>query len=98
MEGLAEPCLRRGTLRDLLDQMMSLDSTLNQWDGYLMALCRYLSAKRLHSSLYHLQVFMRVSIMVNTVGTPGSLCNCSIKFIAPLHVAKEPILFYMSSR
>ena len=62
IDGLAEPCLRRGTLRDLLDQMLSLDTSLKQWEVYLMALCRYLSGKRLHSSLYYLQLFMRVRL------------------------------------
>ncbi|KAK6181134.1 hypothetical protein SNE40_009062 [Patella caerulea] len=59
IEGLLVPALNSGDLDKLLDQMVMLDKSLEKWNNYLTATCRYLLKQRLHHALYQIQIFMK---------------------------------------
>lgn len=60
LEGMVEPCLRHGSLRELLEQMHNHNPTMQQWMPYIMGTCRYLAKKGMHNSLYNVQIFVKV--------------------------------------
>ncbi|XP_014667165.1 PREDICTED: zinc finger FYVE domain-containing protein 26-like isoform X2 [Priapulus caudatus] len=59
IEGVLAPCTEKGQLPKLLQQMESLDASLQQWCRYLKAACRYLDQRHLLHTLYDLQMFMK---------------------------------------
>ena len=65
MEGLLRPSLESGELARLTDQMMMIDPSLERWNTYLTAVCRYFVKNKLHHVLYEFQLFMKVSDIMN---------------------------------
>ena len=61
IEGLLKPSLEFGELARLTDQMIMIDPSLEQWNSYLTAACRYFVKNKLHHVLYEFQLFMKVS-------------------------------------
>ncbi|KAK3587800.1 hypothetical protein CHS0354_042763 [Potamilus streckersoni] len=59
VEGLLKPSLESGELGKLMDQMLLLDPTLESWNHYLTAACRYFVKMKLHHVLYDFQLFMK---------------------------------------
>ncbi|XP_071795779.1 zinc finger FYVE domain-containing protein 26-like isoform X2 [Asterias amurensis] len=59
LEGLLVPCIKHGNLHDLQSQMLHQDPTLNAWNQYLTASCRYLNTHSLAHVLYDVQLFMK---------------------------------------
>ncbi|ESP02327.1 hypothetical protein LOTGIDRAFT_238051 [Lottia gigantea] len=59
IQGLLEPALKAGDLEKLLDQMLMLDKSLDKWNNYLTATCRYLLKQHYHHALYQIQIFMK---------------------------------------
>ncbi|KAL4238418.1 hypothetical protein ACF0H5_003126 [Mactra antiquata] len=59
VEGLLKPSIDSGELGRLTDQMLLLDPSLERWNTYLTASCRYLLKQRLHHVLYEFQLFMK---------------------------------------
>ena len=59
-EGLVAPCLASGNLVNLQDQMSLLDPSLECWNTYLTATCRYLNKMKYMNALYQFQLFMKV--------------------------------------
>ncbi|KAL3872697.1 hypothetical protein ACJMK2_035906 [Sinanodonta woodiana] len=59
VEGLLKPSLESGELGKLMDQMLLLDSSLESWNHYLTAACRYFMKMKLHHVLYDFQLFMK---------------------------------------
>ena len=64
IDSLVEPALLCGELSKLLDQMLMLDTSLDRWSVYLTTTCRHLLKQRLFNSLYHVQLFMKVSFQL----------------------------------
>ena len=60
VEGLLKPLLESGELARLTDQMMMIDPSLEKWNSYLTAACRYFVKNKLHHVLYEFQIFMKV--------------------------------------
>ena len=60
LESLLIPALKSGELGKLTDQMVMLDPSLEKWNPYLTATCRYLVKHRLFRVLYEFQIFMKV--------------------------------------
>ena len=65
VEGLLRPSLESGELARLTDQMMMIDPSLERWNTYLTAACRYFVKNKLHHVLYEFQLFMKVSDIMN---------------------------------
>ena len=63
-EGLLKPSLEFGELARLTDQMIMIDPSLEQWNSYLTAACRYFVKNKLHHVLYEFQLFMKVGINI----------------------------------
>ena len=63
-EGLLKPSLEFGELARLTDQMIMIDPSLEQWNSYLTAACRYFVKNKLHHVLYEFQLFMKVSFTI----------------------------------
>lgn len=61
LESLLVPALKSGELGKLTDQMVMLDPSLEKWNPYLTATCRYLVKHRLFRVLYEFQIFMKVT-------------------------------------
>lgn len=59
VEGLLRPSLEAGELARLTDQMMMIDPSLERWNNYLTASCRYFVKNKLHHVLYEFQLFMK---------------------------------------
>ncbi|CAH1802978.1 unnamed protein product, partial [Owenia fusiformis] len=59
IEGFVVPSLDMGEFRRVEDQMLMHDPTLEKWNIYLTATCRYLMKARHMHSLYLFQIFMK---------------------------------------
>ena len=60
VDGLLKPSLESGELARLTDQMIMIDPSLEKWNSYLTAACRYFVKNKLHHVLYEFQIFMKV--------------------------------------
>lgn len=60
VEGLLRPCVESGELGRLTDQMLLIDASLEKWNPYLTASCRFFLKNKLHHVLYEFQIFMKV--------------------------------------
>ena len=60
VEGLLRPSIESGDLGKMTDQMLMIDPSLEKWNHYMTAVCRYLVRNRLHHVLYEFQLFMKV--------------------------------------
>ncbi|XP_070571338.1 zinc finger FYVE domain-containing protein 26-like isoform X2 [Ptychodera flava] len=59
IEGLLLPSIKGGDLSQLQEQMLIYDPSLEKWNNYLNASCRYLIKKSYNHVLYHFQIFMK---------------------------------------
>lgn len=59
------PALKMGQILEVESYLKSLDPSLELWQSYLTAACRYFTQKGLYSVLYHTQLLMNVSIRDN---------------------------------
>lgn len=72
LEGLLKPCVESGELGRLTDQMLLIDPSLEKWNSYLTASCRYFLKHKLHHVLYEFQIFMKVQYeILNLLGSPS---------------------------
>lgn len=63
VEGLLKPSVETGELGRLTDQMLLIDPSLERWNAYLTASCRYFVKNKLHHVLYEFQLFMKVHLL-----------------------------------
>ncbi|XP_053395117.1 zinc finger FYVE domain-containing protein 26-like [Mercenaria mercenaria] len=66
IEGLLKPSFEAGELGRLTNQMLLIDPSLERWNPFLTASCRYFVKHKLHHVLYEFQLFMK----------PMELRNC----------------------
>ncbi|XP_067681511.1 uncharacterized protein [Haliotis asinina] len=59
VEALLTSALMSGELGKLLDQMLMLDASLEKWNPYLTATCKYLLKHKLLNALHQVQLFMK---------------------------------------
>ncbi|XP_046355808.2 zinc finger FYVE domain-containing protein 26-like isoform X1 [Haliotis rufescens] len=59
VEALLTSALTSGELGKLLDQMLMLDASLEKWNPYLTATCKYLLKHKLVNALHQVQLFMK---------------------------------------
>ncbi|XP_052767439.1 zinc finger FYVE domain-containing protein 26-like isoform X2 [Mya arenaria] len=59
IQGLLKPSLESGELGRLTDQMLLVDPSLEKWNPYMTASCRYFVRNKLHHVLYGFQIFMK---------------------------------------
>ncbi|XP_076441937.1 uncharacterized protein LOC143280973 isoform X2 [Babylonia areolata] len=59
VESILQPALKGGEMTRLIEQLLMLDSSLDQWMPHLTASCRYLLKNKYFHVLYNLQIFMK---------------------------------------
>lgn len=66
VDGVLMAALQAGQLNKVLDIMVHSDPSLEQWAAFLNATCRHLNKAKLINTLYTVQVFMKVSLLIRT--------------------------------
>ncbi|XP_052862401.1 zinc finger FYVE domain-containing protein 26 homolog [Anopheles cruzii] len=59
LQAILLPCLQRGQLETLVQQLTVLDETLYEWRDHLRYVCRYLETNEMLNSLYSLQLLLK---------------------------------------
>ncbi|XP_050095682.1 zinc finger FYVE domain-containing protein 26 homolog [Anopheles aquasalis] len=87
LQAVLLPCLQRGQLELLVQQLTDLDETLLEWRDHLRYACRYLETNEMLNSLYSLQLLLKDPIRASMTCVRFYTQGC--RTFSDLHAAEH---------
>uniref|UniRef100_A0A2M4CYZ5 FYVE-type domain-containing protein n=1 Tax=Anopheles darlingi TaxID=43151 RepID=A0A2M4CYZ5_ANODA len=87
LQAVLLPCLQRGKLELLVQQLTDLDETLLEWRDHLRYACRYLETNEMLNSLYSLQLLLKDPIRASMTCVRFYTQGC--RTFSDLHAAEH---------